>query len=351
MVTNFPNSTPDSFKVTFFIYKWRKILLSIALSAVVLSAFFSSPFFITPLYKSYVIMYPASSNSVSKSLLNENAVADQDILQFGADEQTEQMLQILNSNRIREKVIQKFDLASHYDINPESKYFQTKLYNQYTSNIKFKRTEYMAIKISVLDKDPAMAADIANTIAALFDTVKNDMQKERALQAFKIVEAEYFSLKDEVKQMEDSLSQIMKLGVHDYETQAEMMNQQLAMEIARGNTNGIKALNEKMKVLSQYGSAYMSIRDALELEKEQLSSIKARYEEARIDAFQSIPQKFLVEKAYKSEYKAYPIIWLVIVLSTLGALMIALIAIILVETIPVLIKRIRQAADDNRPAN
>ena len=39
----------------------------------------------------------------------------------------------------------------------------------------------MAVQISVLDKDPQMAADIANTVAALLDSVKNDMQRQRAI--------------------------------------------------------------------------------------------------------------------------------------------------------------------------
>jgi capsular polysaccharide biosynthesis protein len=313
------------------------------LSSAIISAFFSSPLFIAPLYKSTVIMFPASSNSVSKSLLNENAVAEQDIMQFGEDAQTEQMLQILKSSRIRDKVITKFDLARHYGIEPGSKYYQTRLYKRFGLNITFRRTEYMAVKITVLDKDPQMAADMANEIAALLDTVKNDMQKERAIQGFKIVEAEYLSLKAEVKQMEDSLTQLMKLGVHDYETQAEMMNQQLAMEIAKGNTRGIQALEAKLKILAEYGSAYMSVRDAVELEKEQLSYIKARYEEAKIDATDNIPQKFVVEYAYKAERKAYPVIWIIVVLSTLGALLCGMLVIFFVEKKPEFLQRLKHA--------
>ena len=342
MLNNSTNSSADSLGVAFFLYKWRKELIILGLCAAVLSAFFSSPVFVTPLFKSTVIMYPASSNSVSKSLLNENAVAEQDILQFGEDAQTEQMLQILNSSRIRDKVISKFNLASHYGIEPGAKYHQTRLYKRFASNITFRRTEYMAVKITVLDKDPQMAADMANEIAALLDTVKNDMQKERAMQGFKIVEAEYLSLKAEVKQMEDSLTELMKLGVQDYETQAEMMNQQLAMEIAKGNSRGIQALEAKLKILATYGSAYMSIRDAIELEKEQLSYIKARYEEAKIDAHENIPQKFVVEYAYKAERKAYPIIWIVIVLSTLAALLTGMLVIFFLEKSPLILQRMKQ---------
>ncbi len=342
MLNNSTNSQTDSFKVAIFLFKWRKTLIIIGVAAAVLSAVFSSPFFITPLYKSTVIMYPASSNSISKSLLNENAIAKQDILQFGEDEQTEQMLQILNSNRIRDRVISKFNLTQHYGILPGSKYQQTRLYDRFESNITYKRTEYMAVKVSVLDQDPQMAADIANEIAALLDSVKNDMQKERAMQGFNIVETEYLSIQAEVRKMEDSLTELRKLGVHDYETQAEMMNQQLAMEIARGNSRGINALDDKLKVLATYGGPYVSIRDALEHEKKQLSYIKARYEEAKIDAFEEIPQKFIVENAYNAERKAYPIIWVIILLSTLGALLAGMLVIFMVERSPAFLQKLKQ---------
>jgi capsular polysaccharide biosynthesis protein len=324
------------------LYKWRKTLFVLSSAAAILSIVFSSPFFITPLYKSTVVLYPASSNSISKSLLNENAIAKQDILAFGEEEQTEQMLQILNSNRIRDKVIKKFDLAEHYGIEQGVRYHQTCLYNRFVSNITFKRTEFMAVKISVLDKDPQMSADIANEIAALLDSVKNDMQKERAMQGFKIVETEYLSIQSEVRKMEDSLTELRKLGLHDYETQAEMMNQQLAMEIARGNAKGINAIDKKLEVLATYGGSYVSIRDALVHEKKQLSYIKARYEEAKIDAYEEIPQKFIVESAFKAERKAYPVTWIIVMLSVIATLLVGMFAIFMVERSPEFFQKLNQ---------
>ncbi|HOW31972.1 MAG TPA: Wzz/FepE/Etk N-terminal domain-containing protein, partial [Bacteroidales bacterium] len=169
----------DSDSVIGFLIKWRKTLGVLCLVAAFISLFAS--FLITPLYRSTVILYPASSNSISKALLNENPAADKDILEFGEDAQTEQMLQILNSGRLRDKVVAKFNLAGHYGIDSTSRLFHTWLNRQYEANINFKRTEYMAVKITVLDKDPQMAADIANSLAALLDSVKNDMQKQRAI--------------------------------------------------------------------------------------------------------------------------------------------------------------------------
>src|SRR5271157_1072227 len=93
-----------------FIYKWRKILFIIVGVAIGASMLFSSSFFITPKYKSTVIMFPTSTNSISKALMADNYGGKQDILEFGAEEQSEQLLQILNSNKIRARIIQKYNL-------------------------------------------------------------------------------------------------------------------------------------------------------------------------------------------------------------------------------------------------
>ena len=292
-------------------------------------------------------MYPTSSNSVSKSLLNEYSVSKQDIMEFGEDAQTEQMLQILNSNKIRDRIIQRFNLFQHYDIDTTCRNHNVKLYNRFKSNITFTRTEYMAVKITVLDKNPQTAADMANMIAALLDTVKNEMQKERALQGFKIVENEYLILQKQTLAMEDSLTVLRKLGINDYETQSEMMNQQLAVELAKNNKAGIRALEDKFKILALYGGAYVSLSGALEYEQKQLSYIKARYEEAKVDATENIPQKFIVESAYKSEQKAYPIIWVVVVISTLGALLMGILVIFMVERSPDFFRKLRQMQAEN----
>ena len=306
-------------------------MLIIGVVAIVASALFS--FFITPKYKATVIMFPTSTNSISKALMTGNYGGKQDILEFGAEEQAEQLLQILNSNKIRARIIQKYNLLEHYNIKSDSKFKNTLLFNEYESNISFRRTEFMAVEIEVLDKDPQMAADIANDIAALLDSTKNTMQKERAIKGFKIVETEYNKLKTETKEMEDSLTELRKMGVNDYETQAEAYNTQLAIALSHNNHTGARALEEKIKTLSEFGGAYVSLRDALEYEKKQLSELKTKYEEAKVDAEQELPCKFIVNSAYKAEGKSYPIRWLIVVVSTLSALLLAVLAIVVVENI------------------
>jgi len=313
------------------ILKYRKHLIIIGIVAILASVIFSAPFFIKPLYKSTVILYPTASNSISKVLLSENRGNTKDILEFGEDEQTEQMLQVLNSNKIRDRIIDKYNLLDHYKIKEDAKYKMTNLYNRYEDNFTFRRTEYMAVKITVYDEDPQLAADMANDVGELVDSTINLMQKEIAKKAFRIVEKEYLSLKKEVEVKEDSLTVLRELGVHDYESQSEMFNRQLAIEMARGNSSGINRLEQKLEVLAKYGGPYVSLRDALEHDKKLLSELKAKYEEAKVDATENLPHKFVVSSAYKAERKSYPIRWLVVIITTFSALFLALLIFGLIE--------------------
>ncbi len=318
----------DSSNLLLFVVRWKKPLIILSVAAAVLSAIFSSPTFVTPKFESTVIMFPTSTASISKSLLAKNNVAKEDLLSFGEEEQAEQLIQILNSDEIRSRVVQKYDLMNHYKIDTTDQYKQTKLFKEYESNITYKRTEFQSVRIDVLDSDRFLAADIANDIAALVDSVKNRMQKERAFKAMAIAEAEYGEMKDYVKDLEDSLNTMREMGVNDYESMSERFNEYYAKAILEGNTRAAEQLGEQLKILSKYGGAYVSIRDMLEHEKEQLSHLRAKYQEARVDAEQTLPHKFIVNNAFPAEKKSYPIRWLIVLISTVSTFILALLVII-----------------------
>lgn len=323
----------DSSNLVIFLYKWRKPLFIVMVVALLGSWFFSCPWFITPKFKSTVIMFPAGSSSISKSLLNEQSVKGQDITAFGEDDQAEQLLQILNSNRIRDRVMRKFDLMKHYGIDSTSEYKYSNLFKEYDNNITFRRTEFMAVQISVYDKNPQMAADIANTIASLLDTAKNDMMRQRSVKGFQVVEAEYNSMIIEKNKIVDSLISLGKLGVNDVEYQSQVLNQQLAITIMNGNRTAQAALQKKLDVLGQYGGIYMALKNSLEFKTEQLILLETKFKQAKVDAEENLPQKFIVSDAYKAERKSYPIRWLIITVSTVAALFMSIIVIMVMEKI------------------
>jgi uncharacterized protein involved in exopolysaccharide biosynthesis len=315
----------------FFLVKWRKLLLVVFTATIIISSF--TALLIREKYKSTVILFPATTSSISKALLTENNFKQDDVMQLGAEEEAEQMLQILNSDEIRTKICEKYNLMKHYKIDSSDKFKRTKLFEEFQSNINFKRTEYMSVKIEVLDQNPDTAAMIANDIAALHDSTKIRMQKQRALQALNIVRSEYLLKDADVKKMTDSIRAINRLGVYDYESQSEVTSEQYAIAISKGDARAVKSLEEKLKVLSEYGSAYVSLRDNLFMQRKQLNLLKTKYEEAKVDVEQVIPQKFIVSNAYPAEKKSYPIRWLIVVVSTISALLITILLLLVIENI------------------
>ena len=311
--------------------EYKKPVLIILVAAAVMAILFSAPFFITPLYKSTAIIYPTSSNSISKVLISTTYQSEKDIMNFGEDEQTEQMLQVLNSNRVRDKVIERFDLMNHYNIKVNSKYPYTKLNKLYDSRIKFRRTEYNAVKITVLDPDAALAAQMANDITEIFDSTMNQMQKEVAIQAFRLVEDEYNILCAEMARLEDSLNTLRKLGVFDYESQVEMLSQQLAVELGKGNAQGVNNIQKQLDIIAEYGGASYAINERLDNDRLQLSLVKSKYEEAKVDATEYIPHKFVVTSAFQAERKTYPVRWIIVTVTLLSTLLLLIICIVVFD--------------------
>ena len=86
----------NSLNVLYFIFKWRRQLIVIGVAAIVISSIIALS--IQEKYKSTVILFPATTNSISKALLSENPNIKEDVLQFGQEEECEQMLQLLNSD-------------------------------------------------------------------------------------------------------------------------------------------------------------------------------------------------------------------------------------------------------------
>jgi capsular polysaccharide biosynthesis protein len=322
----------NSINLLAFLYKKRKVILIVGLAAAILSSIVSLT--MEEKFKSTVILFPSTTSSISKSLMAENPLSSKhDIMQFGEEEDAEQMLQILNSDEIRNKIVEKYNLMEHYKIPQDDKYKYTRLAQEFQSNISFKRTEFMSVKIEVLDKDPMTAANIANDIAALVDTVKNRMQKERALQGFRIIEQELHNAMGDIRAKEDSLKALRDMGIIDYVSQSEKYTEQYAIAVSKDNKPAIKALEERLDILAKYGGASLAIKEELEHDRKQLRVIKTKYDESKVDAEQNITHMFIVNRAVPAEKKSYPVRWLIVVVSTLSAMFASIIAIVILESI------------------
>ena len=307
--------------------KWKHLLV---VCSVALVASLIISFCVPERYKSTVVLYPATSTSVSQTLATDDPT-ERGLLQFGENEEVEYMMQMLQSNDIRNRIIEKYNLIEHYKIDPNTKYLYTKLYDKYEENVRISRTEYTSVIVEVLDESPDTAALIANDISQLLDTVYSRMQKERAYKALRIVENELLEQEAIVKNISDSLERLGQLGVIEVKSQTEMYSEQHAIALANGNASKANELQAKLDTLAKYGGAHTMLTAQLKEEVQILTLRRTKFRAAKIELEQDLPNAFVVNKAEKAERKTYPIRWLIVLSSVLATFLLALLVLAIVE--------------------
>ncbi|MBK8955188.1 MAG: hypothetical protein IPM34_06480 [Saprospiraceae bacterium] len=128
-------------------------------------------------YTSTTVIFPVK---LSQAPVNETSFRRGNISDFGETGEAEQALEILNSTSLMDRVIEKFDLFTHYEIPRNGPAALTFTRRTFSGNVGIKRTKFNSIEITVQDKKPEMAANIANAIAQYLDTLKYEMVKLRA---------------------------------------------------------------------------------------------------------------------------------------------------------------------------
>ena len=297
------------------VWKYKKHLIIIGLVAAVLTAIFTAPFFIKPRYKSQVIFYPTTINSIGNAMFTDLNKREADPLAFGEEEEAENALQLLNSSLLQERIVKNFDLMNHYDIDPKGKSPRTDLADKMAKNIKFSRTRHLAVEITVLDEDPVKAAEIANGIGSLYDSVKTEIQHQVALEALQIVEDEYKQKETEVWGFRTQLKELGDKGITNYEEQSRAISE----EIYKSNNSAkISMLKEEQAKLAKYAGEFTYLNETLILELESLSQLRKRYEKAKVDVEKTLPQKFILTSGSPAEKKTYPVRSLLVLLVTVA---------------------------------
>ncbi|MBQ7533863.1 MAG: hypothetical protein IJT45_09290 [Bacteroidales bacterium] len=284
--------------------KWKWHLAIITLVAAIAGAVFSSSIFITPMYKSEAVLYPS----------NVAAYSDETF--------TEQMLQIMQSNEIMDSVVEKFDLMKHYKIDKGYKYWKTALIGEYRDNVRISRTPYDAVLIKVLDKDPEIACAMVNEIIRLYDYKVGTMHKIKRYETVQMYKRQL----EEKQQFIDSLKTRMaeistNYGVVDYESQSR--------EVTRGFIDGRGgSKNDEMKSnLEQYGPEIIALSTLIENENITYSQVKLDYEQEL--RFYNAEMTFsnVVSEPFAADKKSFPVRWVVVALSALGACLLSLLLI------------------------
>ncbi|MRR18864.1 hypothetical protein EG827_01595 [bacterium] len=259
---------PDSVDLVNFVIRHFRKFVTAGLVSAILSAIIS--LLIKPLYESTVILYPSSNITEARTLLGE--VTSNTAL-FGDDDATEKLIQVINSEQVREYLKDTWDLAGHYRIRPGEKYPNTVIAEKMDRYISCSKTSFGSVEIRVRDRDREMACAMANDIASRADTIFNNLQRNAARLMLDEISRSYEMQDRLVRQYEDTLTSLR-------------------------------------------GEAALNIYSTLETENDYLGLIRGRYLEALALSQQTMPYTLVVDRAVVAEKKVYPRRSLIVVVST-----------------------------------
>ncbi|MFY9282410.1 MAG: Wzz/FepE/Etk N-terminal domain-containing protein [Bacteroidia bacterium] len=317
------------------VWEYRKHLAIIAIVSILLTGLFTAPFIIAPKYESEVIFYPTTNNSIGNALFTDLNMRQSDPLAFGEEEEAENALQLLNSSALQGRIVKNFDLMNHYGIDQKGSP-QTDLGLKMKKNIQFSRTRHLAVQITVLDEDPVKAAEIANGISAIYDSVKTEIQKQVSLEALEIVKSEFESKEKQVWDLRIALQKLGEKGITNYEEQSRALSEELYKTAADGAKR--RELQLQQKELAKYAGEFTYLNETLILELESLSEHRKRFEKAKVDVEKTLPQKFILTSASPAEKKSYPLRTLLTLIVTGAVMLFSVLALVILNQLNLLKK-------------
>lgn len=297
--------------------RWWKQLLVVAIIAAAISALFSSSWVITPKFRSFAVLYPAN------------------IIPMGTETPTEQMLQVLESDNIRDSIVSLYHLYEDYEIDPLGSSAKTDLIKEYQGNVTFRKTEYESVVIDVLDSDPIQAHDITKSIIFFFNRKERLLQKEKAMELVKILQEQVSKKKAEMDSAEAVLSGIRKdYGILDYSLQTEYATERYLEVISTpGKQSNAKQIEPLLEALKEKGGEFVALNEHLWRIRGSYNDLKEQMEAAQRDVEKNLTYCNVITNPVIPDKKAYPIRWLIVVVSVVGTLLLTLLFLSILENI------------------
>lgn len=300
------DNTFNNLSLVQVILKWKWHIIIITVAAALCGAIFSSSMFITPLYKSEAVAYPAN------------------ISPYSDESETEQMLQIINSQSITDSIIEKYDLWSDYKIDKNYKFAKTYMLNEYRSKIKISKTPYEAVSITVMDKDPFVACNIARDILNFYDQKVHLLHTQKVGEVVAMYERQLQEKQQNIDSLKKRYTEICTTyGISDISSQSR--------EVAKSMLSGSAKAAEMQANMEQYGAEIIDLHTKIAAEGNTYVATKLDYEKELRFFHSQLTYSNIITEPFPADKKAFPVRWVVVALCGLGALLLSIVVVFIIE--------------------
>jgi uncharacterized protein involved in exopolysaccharide biosynthesis len=294
-----------------------------------------------------VIMKPAAKMSGLGSLLGKELPISGLLksMDLGGGSDADNFMSILESRRMAQIAVNRFDLVHHYGFNKRKKYYVEDLLKAFNKSTKVVENDYGNIEVSVTDTNPATAAAIANFMLEELDTITYVLAKEsaknsrvffeerlslikqdldtatRSLTAFQ-TENNYIDLEHQTKSSVEALAhfEAEKMGldleigqlqsqygagnqrIAELQKQKSVIEREIGKYMTTGGGNLIIALKDAPAKSVQYG--YL-LRD-VKIQESLYEFVLQLFEQAKFSESNNVPSVQVLETAQAPQRKTRP---------------------------------------------
>lgn len=340
------------------LFKWRKQIATVCLVAFVGSIIIS--LLLPVYYKATTVFLAASPDQAKPDLLYGKGNFEPEY--YGNESDIDRVLTISESNELVSFLVDSFQLYDHYNIDSTGRRARYKVRETLFDLYEVQKTKRDAIELTVEDKDPELAAKMANAARQKIDELAQQLIKEGQLQTIRSYEINLRNKEELLNVLSDSLSrQRQSYGIYNAESQSEAITSQFAKAEAKlirnrgrleslqtqggarrdsilalqalvnGQEQEVQALQEKIDRLNA-GMAKVNTLDRQYKEANQsLGEDKERYKVLVSTYRSNIPSIILVEKAMVPIIKSRPQRALIVVASVAIAFLFSVITVLLID--------------------
>lgn len=309
-------------------------------------------------YKSTTIVYAASP-----TLANPDPIGGGEKLYYiyGTGEDLDRLFSLANSSTVKNYLIQKFDLAGHYDIDTTTAKGKAKLLTKFNKLYETTKTKYDGLMLSIEDTDPVQARDMVTAAREKIEEIAQVIIKESQYMLLEALRASIKNQEEFLKINGDSLTKLKdKYQIYDSYAQARafaemstsnetnlagMQAQVAAMKKFKMHRDTIKKVMSKIEglkskkirtdsIIQSFNEGVLSVRlmeveqnkgvDEVALEKERLKKLLASYNKS----FASV---HILEKEMIPNEKSRPKRSLIVIGFTMLAFVLSCLGVLFIE--------------------
>lgn len=346
------------------IWKNRKFIIIFVGAVTILSLVIS--LLLPKWYRATAVIMPPAEDEIGMGSFTGNNLAIGGLGNLlGVNQDQLRLLTILKSESILDALDQEFNLQEKFD-----KEFKFQTYEAIRSNLNISIGEESQIRISMMDKDQDLVADMVNYIVHSLDSLNISLSTSKGKGDRKFIEDRMEMVRDSLITVENKISDFMENNniinikgqlTEEVEKAAEMKAQIMAKEVELDIMKTRSASSRKimdsevdLKILKDKydeffshpgtGGAFINLDNVPDIQKKYsrlkrkeiyfsklLEYLAPQYEQAKIQEMKDVPTIQVIDWATRPEWKSKPKRAYIVILSFLISFMVSILLVLTYE--------------------